>query len=66
MKSLVLFRDAIQIRSGVKLEILKDVLESKGFRHGRIRTEYMGCNFGKSRNKDEGVVRFDDQEIQNS
>lgn len=54
MKSLVLFRDAIEIRSGVKLEIWKDVLESKGFRHRRIRTEYMRFNFGKSRNKDEG------------
>lgn len=46
MKPLVFFGDAIQIRSGVKLEILKDVLESTGFRRSRIRTEYMRCNFG--------------------
>uniref|UniRef100_A0A7N2M8N2 Rhodanese domain-containing protein n=1 Tax=Quercus lobata TaxID=97700 RepID=A0A7N2M8N2_QUELO len=37
---------------------------SQGDSNEVLGAEYMRCNFGKSRNKDEGVVRFDDQEIQ--
>jgi hypothetical protein len=50
----------------VKLEIWRDALESKGFQLSRTKTEYMECKFSKSRNRDEGVVRFDGQEIPKS
>jgi len=50
----------------VKLEIWRDVSESKDFRLSRTKTEYMECEFGKSRNKDKEVVTLDDQEIPKS
>lgn len=49
-----------------KLEIRRDVSESKGFRLSRTKTECMEFEFGKSRNKDKGVVTLDDQEIPKS
>ena len=42
----------------VKLEIWRDVLESKGFRLSTNNIEYIKWKFSKSRNKDEGVVRL--------
>lgn len=50
----------------VKLEIWRDVSESKGFRLSRNKRKCMECEFGKSRNKDKGVVTLDDQEIPKS
>ena len=51
--------------SGVngKLEIWWDALESKGFHLSRTKLEYIECKFSKSRNRDEGVIRVDGQEI---
>ena len=53
-----------ETRSGVnaKLEIWRDALESKGFQLSWIKTKYMECKLSKTRNKDEGAIRLDDQE----
>ena len=68
----MLFADDIvgvdETRHGVnvKLEICWDALEYKGFRLSWTKIEYMKCKFSKSRNRDEGVVRIDSQEIPKS
>ena len=54
-----------ETRHGVnaKLEIWRDALESKGFQLSRTKTKYEECKFSKSRNRDEGIIRLDGQEI---
>ena len=42
---------------------MRDALESKGFQINRTKTKYIKCKFNKIRNKDEGAVSFDGQEI---
>ena len=41
-------------------------LEFKGFWLSKSKTEYMGCKFSNKRNKDEGDVKLDGQEIPQS
>jgi len=52
-------------RGGVnnKLEVWRQILESKGLRFSRSKTEYLECKFCELRQKDEGVVRLDFQEV---
>jgi hypothetical protein len=38
-----------------KLELLRQTLESKGFKLSRTKTEYMRCGFSTTRNKEEKV-----------
>ena len=68
----ILFADDVvlidETREGVnaKLELWRGVLESKGFRISRTKTEYMECKFSQNRSGNEGVVRIDNQEIPRS
>ena len=61
----MLFADDVvlidETREGVnaKLELWRGILESKGFRISRTKTEYMECKFSQNRTRDEGVVRID-------
>lgn len=57
-----------ETREGVnaKLELWREVLESNGFRISRTKTEFMECKFSKNRNRNEGIVRIDNQEIHRS
>lgn len=68
----MLFADDIvlvdETREGVnaKLEVWREALELKGFKISRNKTEYMECNFSKSRRTNEGVVRIENQAVQKS
>ena len=68
----MLFADDVvlidETREGVnaKLELWRGVLESKGFRISRTKTEYMECKFSQNRSRNEGVVKIDNQDIPQS
>src|SRR4029450_2942072 len=68
----MLFADDIvlvdETREGVnaKLEVWSEALELKGFKISRNKTEYMECNFSKSRRTNEGVVSIENQAVQKS
>ena len=62
----MVYMDKIKRKINVKLEIWRDTLRSKGFPLNKTKIEYMKCKFSKSRNRDEGVVRIDSQEIPKS
>ena len=55
----MLFADDVVLvdesRTGVnrKLELWRQILESKGFRLSRTKTEYMWCAFGTTRHEEE-------------
>lgn len=51
------------MRLVIKLEIWQDALESIGIRLSRTKTKSMECKLSASRNKDEGDIRLDGQEI---
>ena len=53
----------LRMRIVVKLEIWQDALESIGFRLSRTKTKSMECKSSASRNKDEGDIRLNGQEI---
>ena len=44
-------------RTGVnqKLELWREILESKGFRLSRIKIEYIRCDFGTTTRKEEDI-----------
>ncbi|KAF3625198.1 Two-component response regulator ARR22 [Capsicum annuum] len=50
-------------RRDEKLEVLRQTLESKGFRLSRSKMEYMEYKFSNLRQEDEVVVRLDSQDI---
>ena len=68
----MLFADDIvlidETKSGVnaKLDVWREVLESKGFKISRTKTEYIKCNFSESRNTSEEAVKIVSQEIRKS
>ena len=68
----MLFADDIvlidETKSGVnaKLDVWREVLESKGFKISRTKTEYIKCNFSGSRNTNEETVKIASQEIRRS
>ncbi|MES8240490.1 reverse transcriptase domain-containing protein, partial [Cutibacterium acnes] len=68
----MLFTDDVvlidETREGVnaKLELWRGVLELKGFRISRTKTEYMECKFSQNRSRNEGVVKIDNQDIPQS
>ena len=49
-----------------KLEIWRKILESKGFRISRTKTEYMECKFSNSNNESRGKVKIESQELPKS
>ena len=57
----MLFADDVVLvdesRTGVnkKLELCRESLESKGFRLGRTKTEYMRCDFGTTTREEEDI-----------
>ena len=53
----------LRMRLVVKLEIWQDALESIGFRLSRTKTKSMERKSSASRNKDEGDIRLNGQEI---
>ena len=59
----MLFADDIvlidETKSGVnaKLEVWREALESKGFQISRTKTEYIKCNFSRSKNTNEETVK---------
>ena len=59
----MLFADDIvlidETKSGVnaKLDVWREVLESKGFKISRTKTEYIKCNFSRSKNTNEETVK---------
>ena len=58
----IVFGDETKHEVNVKLEIWHDDLESEGVWISWIKTKYMECKLSKTRNKDEGAIRLDDQE----
>jgi hypothetical protein len=54
--------DDSRTRFNRKLELWRQILESKGFRLSRTKTEYMRCCFSTTRNQEE-EVRLDGQVV---
>jgi Reverse transcriptase (RNA-dependent DNA polymerase) len=54
----VVLIDESRIRVNQKLELWRQTLESKVFRHSRTKTEYMRCQFSVE-NSDDGDFSFD-------
>ena len=54
-----------ETKSGVnaKLDVWREVLESKGFKISRTKTEYIKCNFSGSKNTNEETIKIASQEI---
>ncbi|PHT57287.1 hypothetical protein CQW23_05773 [Capsicum baccatum] len=46
-----------------KLEVWRQILESKGFRLSRSKMEYMECKYSDLKQEDEVVVRLDSQDV---
>ena len=65
----MLFADDIvlidETKSGVnaKLDVWREVLESKGFKISRTKTEYIKYNFSRNRNTNDEIVKIVSQEI---
>ena len=65
----MLFADDIvlinETKSGInaKLDVWREVLESKGFKISWTKTEYMKCNFSRNKNTNEETVKIASQEI---
>ncbi|KAM1032662.1 hypothetical protein FF1_036269 [Malus domestica] len=55
--------DETQEGVNVKLNLWREVLESKGLHLSRSKTEYMECKFSANRGQNELRVRIEDQEI---
>ena len=62
----IFLMDETILKGNFKLELCHDTLESKGFRLSGTKTKQMECKFSKSRNKNEGAVRLDGQQITKS
>ncbi|KAM1746814.1 hypothetical protein ACFX11_013408 [Malus domestica] len=58
--------DETQEGVNAKLNLWREVLESKGLRLSRSKTEYMECNFSANGGQNELGVRIGDQEIPKS
>ncbi|KAM2797605.1 hypothetical protein COP1_002656 [Malus domestica] len=58
--------DETQEGVNAKLNLWRDVLESKGLRLSRSKTEYMECKFSANGGQNELGVRIGDQEIPKS
>jgi Reverse transcriptase (RNA-dependent DNA polymerase) len=54
----VILIDESKIGVDQKLELLRQILESKGFRLSRTKTEYMRCQFS-GKNSDDGDISLD-------
>jgi Reverse transcriptase (RNA-dependent DNA polymerase) len=54
----VVLIDESKIGVDQKLELLRQILESKGFRLSRTKTEYMRCQFSE-KNSDDGDISLD-------
>ncbi|CAN6720664.1 unnamed protein product [Malus baccata var. baccata] len=63
---LLLLIDETQEGVNAKLNLWREVLESKGFRLSRSKTEYMECKFSVNGGQNELGVRIGDQEIPNN
>ncbi|KAF3661866.1 hypothetical protein FXO37_12745 [Capsicum annuum] len=67
----LLFTDDVvlidETRSGVnaKLEVWRQILESKGFRLSRSKMEYLECKFNKAFHESDVVVKLDAHSIRN-
>ncbi|KAK9115277.1 hypothetical protein Syun_022074 [Stephania yunnanensis] len=46
-----------------KLELLKNTLESQGFKLSMMNTEYMHCEFRNTRHRDDGVIKLGEVEV---
>jgi len=55
--------DETRAEVNAKLELWRQILESRGFRLIRAKTEYMECKFSKQRIRDYNIVILDGQEI---
>jgi hypothetical protein len=55
--------DDSQMRVNRKLELLRQTLESKGFRLSRNKIEYMRCSFSTTMHDDEEEVSLDGQMV---
>ena len=68
----MLFADDIvlidETKSGInaRLDIWREILESKGFKNSRTKTEYIKYNFSENRNTNEETVKIASQEIRKS
>ena len=49
-----------------KLELWRLILESKGFRLSRSKTEYIRCRFSESYRNDEKTIKLDGQNVPKS
>ena len=60
----MLFADDIvlidETKSGVnaKLDVWREVLESKGFKNSRTKTKYIKYNFSENRNTNDEIVKI--------
>ena len=58
--------DKTKSRVNAKLDVQREVLESKGFKISRTKTEYIKCNFNENRNTNDEIVKIASQEIRKS
>ena len=50
--------DETKSRVTAKLDVWREVLESKGFKISRTKTEYIKCNFSGNRNTNDEIVKI--------
>ena len=55
--------DETKSRVNAKLDVWREVLESKGFKINRTKIEYIKYNFSKNKNTNEETVKITSQEI---
>ncbi|XP_038713468.1 uncharacterized protein LOC120007344 [Tripterygium wilfordii] len=59
----IILVDEILLGANSKLEILRQTLESKGFKLSRTKIESMKCKFSKSRQGNEQSIELDGREV---
>lgn len=59
----VVFADENRNYVNLKFEMLKNALETKGFKLSKVKTKYMKCNFNDKVSKNKGAIRLDDTKI---
>ena len=55
--------DETKSRVNAKLDVWREVLESKGFKISRTKIEYIKYNFSENRNTNDKIVKIANQEI---
>ena len=55
-----------KVEVNTKLELWREVLESKWLKISRNKTKYIKCNFNKNQCMNEGVVSIEGQEMPKS